>query len=330
MPASTQPIPFIRGVNFGFLGKRGYLCDPRHGAELERMKALGIDTVALNIAFFQETFASTRVFLDVENTPDDLEIVAFVEACHRAGLKVILRPVLECWDSTPRMNIQFPPDGIGHLEGVVPRYWEAWFRSFTAAMVHFARLAETTRSAMLSLNCEMASTEHMEAGWASVVAAVRRVYGGQVVYNAFPWGAKREWYRLLDQIFFSFYAEAPTGIDEQVKMLKGYAEHYQKPVVLGEFGVRSFRKVPEQQAGADFNWTGEYDGKRQVDFFNNVLSRVWNEPWCGGALYWKWDENQDRKNFKGDRRGDMGLTIQGKPAEETLRGWFMREDRSHF
>jgi hypothetical protein len=330
MPASTQPIPFIRGVNFGFLGKRGYLRDPRHGADLERMKALGIDTVALNIAFFQETFASTRVFLDVENTPDDLEIIAFTEACHRAGLKVILRPVLECWDSTPRKNIQFPPDGIGHLEGVIPRYWENWFRSFTAAMVHFARLAESSKAVMLSLNCEMAATEHLEKDWASLVEAVRRVYSGLVIYSTFPSGVKRDWYHLLDQIHFSFYAEAPAGIEEELGVLQGYAEHYQKPVVLGEFGLRSFRKFPEEQSGGDFNWTGEYDGPRQETYFHNVLSRVWEKPWCGGALYWKWDENQDRKNFKGDPRGDMGLTIQGKPAEETLRKWFTREDRAHF
>ena len=43
-----------------------------------------------------------------------------------------------------------------------------------------------------------------------------------------------------------------------------------------------------------------------------------------GFLWWKWDETQKRPQYHLDPAGDMGFTIQGKPAEEVMKRWIKR------
>lgn len=326
----TTPSPIIRGTNYGFLGKRGYLRDPARRTDIARMRDLGIGTVALNLAIFQETFASTRIFQDFVRTPDDLEVCGMVDDLHRAGMAVLLRPVLECWDSTPRKDIRFPADGIGHLEGIAPRYWEAWFASYGEAMLHYARLAARLGCRLFSAGAELYPSEADEDGWSRLIAAIRAVYPGTVVYDSHPGTEPRAWFAALDQLHVSCYCGAdPAAIDRQAGLMAGLARACGRPVALGEFGARSYRRagLPVKLRGGEHNWTGVYDGEAQDAVYRNTLARLWDEPWFAGALFWKWDETQDRANYRTDPQGDTGYVVMGKPAEATIRAWYSRPDR---
>lgn len=59
-----------------------------------------------------------------------------------------------------------------------------------------------------------------------------------------------------------------------------------------------------------------------------VLSAFWKEPWWRGFYWWKWDEQQNRPQYKTDSAGDQGFTIKGKPAAETMKKWYARTDRT--
>jgi hypothetical protein len=104
-------IPFMKGMNFGFAADRGWYGSEAALAAIGKMKALNIDWVAAHVTFVMETYASNRVFFDPVFTPADHEVLAWVAAARKAGLKVMLKPIIE------------PLDGV--WRGVVDPRWTA-------------------------------------------------------------------------------------------------------------------------------------------------------------------------------------------------------------
>lgn len=76
-----------------------------------------------------------------------------------------------------------------------------------------------------------------------------------------------------------------------------------------------------------WNAEGGYDGDEQANYLEAVFRTFWDEPWWAGLYWWKWDEQNDRPQFKNDPRGDKGFTVWGKPAAETMKRWYGRGDR---
>ena len=58
-----------------------------------------------------------------------------------------------------------------------------------------------------------------------------------------------------------------------------------------------------------------------------VFETFWKEPWWMGMYWWKWEEQNDRPQFRDDPRGDKGFTIDGKPAAQVMKQWYRRTDR---
>jgi len=60
------------------------------------------------------------------------------------------------------------------------------------------------------------------------------------------------------------------------------------------------------------------------------MEAVWkafaDESWFRGMFWWKWEEHQahSRSNYYTDPAGDQGFTIEGKPAEETIKRLYAR------
>ena len=111
----SKEIPFQRGMNFGFAAGRGWYGSDEALAQIEKMKALNIDWVAAHVTFVQETYSSTRVFMDYEFIPDDREVLTWVRAARAAGLKVMLKPILEPIDGIWRGVVDPPRDGQSTL-----------------------------------------------------------------------------------------------------------------------------------------------------------------------------------------------------------------------
>ena len=43
--------------------------------------------------------------------------------------------------------------------------------------------------------------------------------------------------------------------------------------------------------------------------------------------WWKWEEQNDRPQFRTDPRGDKRFTLQGKPAQGVMQRWYGRPER---
>jgi hypothetical protein len=330
---------FHRGMSFGYLARPGYYDSPEGRAAVNAMAQLGVRWVALMVTIMQETFASRRLFRDFEFTPDDDELERIIAHCHARGIRVMLKPMVECHDSAWRGRIRFP-DRDQQIQGRQVDYWGEWFESHTRALRHYARLAERTGCEMFSVGCELVGTDGQSDHWQRTIAAVRTVFSGPLTYDAQPESvladAPPAWFSQLDLIGVSYYVSAATrpgaSLEEMTAALAPSVGQFAqavkrigRPLVFAEAGCRSALGAAIKPAG--YAASDEYSGEEQARYLEAFCSLFWSQSWWRGFYWWKWDEQQHRPHYHADPHGDTGFTLAGKPAEDVLRRWFQREDR---
>ncbi len=338
-----NPVPLHRGMTFGFYARNGYYGSAQARQEVDRMASLNIQWVCLVATVLQETYASGRQFRDFKMTPADDELRDIIDYIHQKGMKVQLRPMLECWDGTQRIHIMFPHDGL-IMPGKPITHCRRWFDSMIERTLHYARLAMRGGCEAYGLDSEIDQIVHFSSHWKEVVAAARSVYGGHLTSSHTRWtdfhkhlDQSGHWWYDLDSLGTSFYDPVSnredSSVDEMVASLQPLLDHHRaiakkfgKPYYFGETGCCATAGATRKPHGWDN--PGGYDGQEQANFMEAVLRTFWNEPWWMGMYWWKWDEQNDRPQFRDDPRGDKGFTIWGKPAADTMKKWYSRKDRA--
>lgn len=341
---STTPIQ--RGMNFGFWARAGWYASPAAAEAVDRMAGTGIDHVCVIVTVAAEAAHSVRQFRDFTFTPSELEVARIIDRLHAKGMKAQLRPMLECHDGLQRCNVNFPDDGLV-MPGRPFTYWQQWFASFEARSVFYARLARETGCEAYGLDSELDHTARQNPLWKRVVAAVREVYPGHVTAS-FTENCPIDrllaqpdcWFRDLDSLGLSMYhplgsrdedlsrlsiAELAARVAPQVERDRARAASLGRPVYFGEIGCCA--TVRATSLPYYWNHDGGYDGEEQARYLDALLTAYWEQPWWGGAYWWKWDEQNDRPQFRSDPRGDKGFTIDGKPAQQVMRRWYGRPER---
>ena len=338
-PALTE---LYRGMSFGFLAGNGYYASDEAKAQVDRMAELSIKWVALMATVMQESYTSTRMFRDFEYTPRDDELIDMIGRFHDRGIRVMLKPMIECHDSTWRGEIKFPPETVQQIQTVKNDYWTPWFQSLTDSLVHYGKIAQETNCEMLCLACELIGVQHRSDHWLKTIEAVRKVYDGPLTYDGhtqtLPEGNIPEWVKSLDVFGLSFYkpaAEKPgASMEEMVASLKPWVEFLKRasdeldgmPIYFAECGARSIESASQDPGG--FGKGGKYDGQAQADYLEAIFRSFWDEPWWRGLFWWKWDEQQHRPHYHTDPDGETGFTLSGKPAAELMKKWYTRSDRA--
>ena len=169
---------FIKGFTYGFDGRRGAYQTEEAALSIERLGALGGDWAALAFVIRQDHYYSTSIRPDYRYTVTDKDVTTAVNRLHAQGLKVCMKPMVNCADGVWRAHIGFPEKDWGEQNE-----WKEWFDNYTAFLCHYAEIAEETGCEMFCVGCEMLGTEHKEDFWRKAIAAVRQVYHGPLVYN---------------------------------------------------------------------------------------------------------------------------------------------------
>ena len=315
----------IKGFTYGYDGRRGMYRTPEAALSMERMASLGCDWAALAFAVRQDTFSSTQIRPDYRYTVTDRDVTEAVRRLHDLGMKVCMKPMVNCADGVWRAHIRFPEQGPG--DG---NYWKEWFSSYTGFLCHYAEIAEETGCEMFCVGCEMVGTEHKEEAWRQAVAAVRSVYRGPLVYNTnHGKEAGVRWWDAVDFIGTSAYyrvADAPGADADTMKAawdrhktaLAELSEaHGGKKVLFMEIGCRSAAgcaMMPYDFSHAEF----PYDEEEQANFYESCFRAMWDEPWFAGFFWWDWG------TFLPRRMPNMGFSIVGKKAEEVVRAWYAK------
>ncbi len=342
----TEPVPIHRGVNFGFWARAGWYASAAAAEAVERMADTGVRQVCVIVTVSADTAFSTRQYRDFVNTPSDLEVARIIERIHAKGMQVQLRPMLECHDGLQRSHINFQDDGL-IIPGHPFTYWQQWFASFEARSVFYARLARETGCAMYGLDSELDQTARHDQHWRRVVQAVRSEFPGHLT-SSFTEGCPIDrllerpgcWFRELDSLGLSMYhplgradedlsalslADLASRVAPLVERDRQRQAKLGIPLYFGEIGCCATRNAMANPCY--WNHPGGYDGEEQARYFEAVMTAYWDQPWWMGAYWWKWDEQNDRPQFRDDPRGDKGFTVHGKPAQAAMRRWYGRPER---
>jgi len=148
-------------------------------AEIDAIARAGATWVTVVPTVWQDTCSSSFQYKDFALTPNDIELMDAIDLIHAKGMKVQLRPMLECKDGIGRLGVWMIPDRE-RMPGRATRERAKWFASMAARSAYYARIAERTKCEAFCLDSELDRMVEENDKWKAVIAAVRGVYSGPV------------------------------------------------------------------------------------------------------------------------------------------------------
>ena len=303
-----KKMDFIYGMTQGFFAPRGYYRTTAAEESVERLRQHGVNFVALVVNQYQEKYYSTRIFPSNVRTPDDDELALHIRRLHAAGIRVMLKPMVDPLDSVWRGYIHHRRS-VGVIADVTSDYVTPWFESYREFILRYADLAEKEKCEVFCIGCELDGMEHYGEEWRDIVKMVRRHYSGLVTFNTTKGlSHDRDWFRDLDFVGFSGYfvvgpsdrtssrEEMAENWKEWKNKLKEFHDWVGKPIFFAETGTRPV--VGAAGITADFNRTAPtYSEQEQADYYSATLDALDTEDWFLGTVWWKLDEFQKRPNY---------------------------------
>ncbi len=281
---------------------------------IDNLGTTGTKWVSLLVTWYQDTATSTNIYRDINRTPDDAGLIQAIDRIHALGMKVMLKPHVDCQDGTWR----------GQIESAD---WDAWFGSYTTFINYYADLAKNNGVDQFCIGCELEKSVSCEDKWREVIGGVRSRFGGPITYAA-NWDSydKIHFWDALDYAGVDAYfpltdKDTPT-IPELIDRWNRWAGsltvwqgNIQKPVVFTEIGYRSvdgMNKAPYEWTG-----TGTIDLQEQADCYESAFQVFQDKPWFYGMYWWNWTTEPAQGG-----QTDLNYTPHNKPAEGVLCGWY--------
>jgi hypothetical protein len=297
---------------------------------LRRLATTGANWMALVVTAYQDSPSATTINRLDETTPTDDDLIHVIQRAHSLGLKVMLKPHL---DLPNERETGIWRAYIGS-EFTTESEWAAWFAAYTDFIVHYAKLAQRYGADQFCVGTELVSTTPREADWRRVVAAVRDVYDGPLVYAALHGGEEVSitWWDALDFIGVDAYyrlnecslgLECPTvealmaAWEKPKQTMAELSARHNRPILLTEIGYRSFRSSTYQPWESWMKVPLTLDMEEQANAYEATFRSLYDEPWLAGIFWWQWRADI----FLSGPHND-GFTPVGKPAEDVLRAWY--------
>ncbi len=309
----------MKGFSFAFGTRKGDLMTEKALDSLKKLRATGTEWIALCVDQRIATHRSTTIRFDYNFNVTDLELIHMIGTAHELGMKVCLKPMINCDDHEWRARVDFMYDQGN---------WDKWFYEYKGYILHMAEIAEYTGCEMLCLGCEMLGMERQEAHWRDLIAKTRQVYNGPLTYNT-NHGKEHvaKWYDALDYIgtsaYFPVATEGGASVQEMAaewekvkEKMQAIHEKFDKPIIFMEIGCRSAK------GAATMPWDFmhrelPYSEEEQANFYESCLLTFRDTPWFKGFFWWDWSIHLPEEG-----REDRGFAIYGKKAEEVLRKYY--------
>lgn len=304
---------FIKGMTFAPFIKRGMLMKKESLASFDEMLArTGANFVILVPNGLQNTPQSEKIDYSSEATVGDEELCEFIDYAHEKGVRVALKPTVNCKNGTWRAHICFFEEDVP----CEPK-WGNWFQSYTDYQCHFAELAEKKKCEMFLMGCEMVQSEHREKEWRELISKVRSVYRGTLSYNTDKYQEHNvKWWDAVDVISSSGYYPL-TDWENQLDRIEKVVHRFQKPFFFAECGcmsVEGSNAVPN-----DWSVRGPIDAEGQAKWFQTMFQACEKRNFVSGFAIWDWRANLYPLSAAGE---DGGYAIYGKPAEAVVREFY--------
>jgi glycosyl hydrolase family 113 len=311
-PPTAQGSDQQRGFAIPAYTAEGYR-SPQAVRYLDEIAATGATWVQVNPTWYQPDAGSARIAASAD-TPSDASLAEIVSAAHRAGLRVLLKPLLDL-------------AGDGGYRGTIrPPVPATWFASYTAFIVHYADLAARWNVAQLAVGTELAGVSGHRDGWLRVIGTVRERYRGTLLYAAnFDEYQRVAFWDAVDLIGIDAYWKVSDRPTTDVDVLR----QAWRPIVrdLSALASRTGRRVLFTEAGytsrrgsttAPWDWTLRTtpDEAEQAAAYQALLAGLRDQPWWAGVFWWCWDVPPATAT------DPLGYSPHGKAAEAVVRRWW--------
>jgi len=323
---TTRPVeaPATRPVIVGeFRGMSLQMNNPNpnhnYSKYVTEIAKTGANTLCLSLAGYQENCSSTSIFIDSRKVPGDNRVKALIDHAHKLKLRVVLMPIV---------LLENPREGKWR-GNIGPKNWDPWWDRYTQFILHYARLAERTKTEVFIVGSELISTERYEKRWRKVIAAVRKEYGGLLSYSS-NWDHYEvvKFWDALDMVGMTVYYDLTDGKKPTLpRLMKSWKPIRQKilnwqakikrPILFTEVGW------PNQVTCAQFPWDyyraeNQPDPQAQKNCFE-AFFRTWaNEKVVAGYLIWEW-RNTDTMKL-GPK--DTSYVPIGKPCMKVISKYY--------
>ncbi|WP_336046057.1 glycoside hydrolase family 113 [Solibacillus ferritrahens] len=284
----------------------------------ERIRNLGINSVAINFPFYQSDSQANEVTVSQAYTPTIQELRKIIEFAHASELSVMIRPIMD--------EQVFLSSNMwrGQIKPTDP---DSWFDSYQALILTYATLAETTNAKSLNIGTELNSMQNKyQDRWTELIEIVRGVYKGELLYS-FNYDTvseipSLEFVKLLDQVGIDAYfpLDLPDGattnmLEEEWKNQINQLEEalWQQTIIVTEVGIHPI-------AGAyrtPYSWSfpdGTFDPQSQVNYYEATYN-TW-KPKAEGIYWWAITLGQDPN--------EISFSPLGLPTEEVIKKHFLK------
>ncbi|GKU27335.1 glycoside hydrolase family 113 [Clostridium folliculivorans] len=304
---------YIKGFTFGFMDRSSDLSSQEGKDSLRILKErTSISHVILAVGALQDNPQSTDIYYNTEDTVMDEDLYKIIKYAKELGLKIILKPILNCSNGVWRAHINF-----FDIEAPCEPKWSDWFKNYSDFIAHYAKLAQEMNCEMLIIGCEMVQTERKEEYWRSLISKIRKEYDGLISYNTdkYQEGNVR-WWDAVDVISSSGYYPIDKW-EQELNRIENIIKPYKKPFFFAEAGCPS-------RIGSSFipnNWElkGEVNLEEQRIFYKTMFERAEKRSWVNGFGLWDWKAKlYDKK----EALNDDGYSVFGKPAEKVIYNFY--------
>lgn len=311
LPALPMDLPypklfFQKGVNFTAEFPETY---DSEGARqmLEALPQFGINAVALVPYGWSPGNLPTVEFNPEGSWENDEGLEELSRLAHARGIKVLLKPAL--WKA---YDLEFPS----------PQDRSRWFAQYETFLEHYARLATKIHADVFCVGGEFSKLTPDEAAWRQLIAHVRKLYPGPLVYAA-NFGSEFEgvkFWDALDYIGLQEYYPLPEDLstDEVVRRVEAVQEKFGKPVIFTEVGFPSLENANRKP------WDdapGRISPQLQARCYDAIFQAFYPKPWFQGMYWWKVETNGSGGPADGSH------SPWGKPAMDVLRRWYIQGGR---
>jgi len=282
--------------------------------EIADISASGATWITLIVTGYQTHLHSNTIRLDANKTPTVGSIAEAISQWQGVNpfnteVTVLLKPHIDL-DS-------------GEWRGkIVPTDPDMWFASYKAFIMPYVTQAESQNVEQLAIGTELAGLVAHEDRWRKLIAEVRTVFSGEIVYAA-SWDEApgvRFW-DAVDFVGVNFYAPVATrDPSSRFDLLAGWQPwldrirllHKQtdRNILITEIGYRSIDGAAQHPY--DFERDGAVDLEGQADLYWAAMQALGDKPWIEGMHWWNWlidsTPGAEEKDF----------TPEGKPAQKEL------------
>jgi hypothetical protein len=316
-PSICSAIIF-KGVNYT-AWEPNALLTPESDASLAKAYNDGCNWIAICVWWFQDNINSTIIEPDYSlysATPESL--VHAIQHCHELGMKVMLKPMVDCRDGTWRGQIN-PSTG--------------WFTAYQNFINFWADIAQDNNVELFCVGCELENTVSWSASWRAVVQNVRTHYSSPLTYAANHDSQQNvSWWDELSYIgidaYYSLTASNDPNLDELKAAWNSWADAIESwrntnwpsmDVIFTEVGYQSVDGTNQTPWWTDPAGS-TIDMQEQADCYEALLSQCRMRNWWRGVFWWNWETNPEAGT-----PADPYSTPQNKLAELILRNYYITD-----